>query len=49
MKSTRPKQALSTAARTGLTAFSKAMSLEVAADNVTLNNLLPERIDTPHQ
>lgn len=49
VKSPRPHQALSTTARTGLTAFSKAMSLEVAADNVTLNNLLPERIDTPRQ
>jgi 3-oxoacyl-[acyl-carrier protein] reductase len=25
------------------------MSFEAAADNVTLNNLLPERIDTPRQ
>ena len=40
---------LSTAARAGLTAISKALSLEVAADNVTINNLLPERIDTPRQ
>jgi len=49
VKSPRPALALSTTARTGLTAFSKAMSLEAAADNVTLNNLLPERIDTPRQ
>jgi 3-oxoacyl-[acyl-carrier protein] reductase len=49
VKSPRPAMALSTAARTGLTAFSKAMSLECAIDNVTLNNLLPERIDTPRQ
>jgi 3-oxoacyl-[acyl-carrier protein] reductase len=41
--------ALSTTARTGLTAFCKAMSFEAAADNVTLNNLLPERFDTPRQ
>ena len=40
---------LSTSARTALTAISKAISLEVVADNVTLNNLLPERIDTPRQ
>ncbi|MBA2964996.1 MULTISPECIES: SDR family oxidoreductase [Ramlibacter] len=40
---------LSTAARAGLTAFCKAISREVAADNVTLNNLLPERIDTGRQ
>ncbi len=37
---------LSTASRAGLTAFSKAMSKEVIRDNVTINNLLPERIDT---
>ena len=49
VKSPRPEMALSSAARTGLTAFAKAMSLEAAADNVTLNNLLPERIDTPRQ
>jgi 3-oxoacyl-[acyl-carrier protein] reductase len=49
VKSPRPHMALSTTARTGLTAFSKAMSIEVAVDNVTLNNLLPERIDTPRQ
>jgi 3-oxoacyl-[acyl-carrier protein] reductase len=40
---------LSTAARTGLTAVCKAISKEVAPDNVTINNLLPERIDTPRQ
>ena len=40
---------LSTAARAGLTALSKALSREVVADNVTINNLLPERIDTPRQ
>ena len=49
VKSPRAPMALSTTARTGLTAFSKAMSLEVARDNVTINNLLPERIDTPRQ
>jgi 3-oxoacyl-[acyl-carrier protein] reductase len=49
VKSPRPAMALSSAARTGLTAFAKALSLEAAADNVTLNNLLPERIDTPRQ
>ena len=37
------------AARTGLTALVKAVSKEVAADNVTLNNLLPERFDTDRQ
>ena len=49
VKSPRATMALSTTARTGLTAFCKAMSFEAAADNVTLNNLLPERIDTPRQ
>jgi 3-oxoacyl-[acyl-carrier protein] reductase len=49
VKSPRPHMALSSTARTGLTAFAKAMALEVAADNVTINNLLPERIDTPRQ
>src|SRR3990172_4859913 len=49
VKSPRPHMALSTAARTGLTAFAKAMALESAIDNVTINNLLPERIDTGRQ
>ena len=49
VKSPRPHMALSTTARTGLTAFSKSVSLEAIADNVTINNLLPERIDTPRQ
>ena len=49
VKSPRPHMALSTSARTGLTAFSKSLSLEVAVDNVTINNILPERIDTPRQ
>lgn len=40
---------LSTGARTGLTSVSKALSGQVAAANVTLNNLLPERIDTDRQ
>ncbi len=40
---------LSATARTGLTAFSKVLSLDVAVDNVTINNLLPERIDTDRQ
>ena len=37
---------LSAGARTGLTAASKALSRDVAAYNVTINNLLPERVDT---
>jgi 3-oxoacyl-[acyl-carrier protein] reductase len=40
---------LSTAARAGLTALCKSLSREVAVDNVTINNLLPERIDTDRQ
>ncbi len=40
---------LSTAARAGLTALSKAIARDVVADNVTINNLLPERFDTPRQ
>lgn len=40
---------LSTAARAGLTALSRALAREAAPDNVTINNLLPERIDTPRQ
>lgn len=49
VKSPRYAMTLSTAARAGLTAACKAISREVAADNVTINNLLPERIDTPRQ
>ena len=40
---------LSTGARAGLTSVSKALSRQVAAHNVTVNNLLPERIDTDRQ
>jgi 3-oxoacyl-[acyl-carrier protein] reductase len=40
---------LSTAARSALTAVCKGLSKEVARDNVTINNLLPERIDTARQ
>lgn len=49
VKSPRPGMELSTAARAGLTAASKAISLTAAQDNVTINNLLPERIDTDRQ
>lgn len=49
VKEPRTHQSLSAAARTALTAFSKALSREVVVDNVTINNLLPERIDTPRQ
>lgn len=40
---------LSTGARTGLTSVAKALSKDVAQANVTINNLLPERIDTERQ
>jgi 3-oxoacyl-[acyl-carrier protein] reductase len=40
---------LSAGARAGLTAACKALSRDVAKDNVTINNLLPERIDTERQ
>lgn len=40
---------LSTGARTGLTSVAKALSKDVAHANVTINNLLPERIDTERQ
>lgn len=49
VKSPRAHQGLSTAARTALTALCKAISQDAAPDNVTINNLLPERIDTPRQ
>ena len=40
---------LSSAARTGLTSAMKGLSRDVAGANVTINNLLPERIDTGRQ
>lgn len=49
VKSPNPHQGLSTAARTALTAACKAISRETVVDNVTINNLLPERIDTGRQ
>lgn len=49
VKSPHYMMGLSTSARAALTAICKAISREVAKDNVTLNNLLPERIDTPRQ
>ena len=49
VKSPRPHMGLSTAARAALTAFCKSQSGLVAPDNVTINNLLPERIDTGRQ
>ncbi len=49
VKSPHAEMGLSAAARTALTAMSKAMSRQVIVDNVTINNLLPERFDTPRQ
>ena len=49
VKSPHPLMGLSTAARSALTAACKGLSREVARDNVTINNLLPERIDTDRQ
>jgi len=40
---------LSTAARSGLTALSKGLSVDAAPFNVTINNMLPERFDTDRQ
>lgn len=45
----RPHHTMSAGARAGLTASLKALSFEVARHNVTINNLLPERIDSPRQ
>ena len=49
VKSPHPLMGLSTAARSALTAVCKGLSREVARDNVTINNLRPERIDTDRQ
>lgn len=43
------RMGLSTAARTALTGLSKSISRDIAVDNVTINNLLPERFDTDRQ
>ncbi|HYC57380.1 MAG TPA: SDR family oxidoreductase [Candidatus Binatia bacterium] len=40
---------LSSGARAGLTSLCKGLSREVAHANVTINNILPERIDTDRQ
>ncbi len=49
VKSPRLAMSLSTTARSGLTAFCKGLQREVVADNVTINNLLPQHIDTGRQ
>ncbi|HKR86927.1 MAG TPA: SDR family oxidoreductase [Phenylobacterium sp.] len=45
----RPHMTLSAGARAGLTAVMKGLSFDTARDNVTINNLLPERFDTDRQ
>ncbi|MCX8266974.1 MAG: SDR family oxidoreductase [Planctomycetota bacterium] len=49
VKTPKAPMGLSTGARAGLTSVSKAISAEVAHANVTINNMLPERIDTDRQ
>ena len=49
VKTPTERMGLSSCARAGLTALCKGLSREVAVDNVTINNLLPERIDTSRQ
>ena len=49
VKSPHPAMGLSTAARSALTALCKGLCKDAAADNVTINNLLPERFDTARQ
>jgi len=46
VKSPAADMGLSTSARAALTAISKSIGREAAADGVTINNLLPERFDT---
>jgi len=45
----RPHMAPSAGARAGLTGAMKALALEVARFNITINNMLPERFDTDRQ
>lgn len=49
VKAPQAPMGLSAGARTGLTSACKALSQQVAWANVTVNNLLPERIDTERQ
>jgi len=44
-----PLMAASSGARTGLTAVMKGLQRQTVADNVTINQLLPERIDSGRQ
>ena len=45
----RAAMSLSSGPRAGLVAISKGLAHECAPDNVTINNLLPERFDTDRQ
>ena len=45
----RPHMTMSSAPRAGLTAAMKGISLDVARFNVTIHNMLPERLDTDRQ
>jgi 3-oxoacyl-[acyl-carrier protein] reductase len=49
VKSPSIRMGLSAAVRAGLTALSKSVQRESVPDNVTINNMLPERIDTDRQ
>ncbi|ARN74551.1 SDR family oxidoreductase [Oceanicoccus sagamiensis] len=49
VKSPSPVMCVSAATRSAVTALSKAVSKEVVADNVTINNMLPEMFDTGRQ
>ncbi|MET4492075.1 SDR family oxidoreductase [Bradyrhizobium sp. LA7.1] len=49
VKAPHPQMELSSGARAGLTAACKSLARQYAAYNVTINNLLPERIDTDRQ
>lgn len=49
VKSPSAMMGLSAAVRAGLTALSKSVQRDSVVDNVTINNLLPERFDTDRQ
>jgi len=49
VKSPRSPMGLSAAARTGLVSVCKGLARDYASSNVTINHLLPERIDTGRQ
>jgi 3-oxoacyl-[acyl-carrier protein] reductase len=49
VKSPSIQMGLSAAVRAGLTALCKSVQRESVPDNVTINNLLPERFDTDRQ